>query len=613
MRSSLRKISRTCSRWVSPWLGLLVFGMASPQHPTPDAMTMSGALTPTAAAVTTGTAQKETTSIRLLDVASDRGIDFVHTAGKSAARHLPETMGSGVAWIDYDNDGGWDLYFVDSGILAGTTPLIAPIASAGTNRLYRASPTGIYEDARRAGLGDRGYGMGVAAADYDGDGWSDVYVTNFGADVLFRNNGDGSFTNVSDEVGVGDERWGSSAAWGDLDGDGFPDLYLSNYLVYATDTARACTDTELGIRIYCPPQMFDGVEDALYRNVNGNRMDQITQTAGVANAREGKGLAVTITDIDGDGRDDIYVANDATRNFLYINRGGLEFNDDGLFSGTGFGRAGQPQSGMGIDVGDLDGDGIAEIGVTNFHRQPVNLYQTRGDGIYADETFTMGIGPATMPTLGFGIVFLDIDSDSDLEVAVANGHVLDHLDDYAQPNQLFLNLSAEQRGGAAAPQQLFRDITDAVGDDLGALAVSRGLAYGDGDGDGRPDLVVTNSDAAPQLLHNATSNANGRLVVRLRGRTANRGGLGARVIVTTQAGTGEAAATQRFDVKAGTSYLSQSVTDLYVGLGAAASASIQVRWPDGSTESIDYLAAGQLVLVRQGSGLVATRPLVAGR
>lgn len=589
-------------RWPAttrPWPGLLCAAVAlgSPTGATPSRPPGAGVQT---AAV----------AIRFVDVATERGLDFVHTAGKTADKHLPETMGSGAAWLDYDSDGAWDLYFVDSGVLEDTTPMTPPSPTAGANRLYRATPSGTYAAAEQAGLGDRGYGMGVAVADYDADGWVDVYVTNFGADALFRNNGDGSFANVTAQLGVGDARWGASAGWGDLDHDGFPELYVSNYLVYDTDAPMVCSRPLDGLRIYCAPQVFDGVEDVLYHNIAGTRLEAITTRAGVANAADGKGLAVSITDIDGDGLEDVYVANDATRNFLYRNEGDLRFEDQGLFSGTGLSQTGQPQSGMGIDVGDLDGDGTLEIGVTNFFREPVNLFKTVGAGVYFDESFNMGIGEATAQTLGFGIAFIDIDSDTDLDIVVANGHVLDHRDDYAQPNQLFLNLAAQQRTGVESAGQLFREITELVGSDLGTLGVSRGLAYGDTNADGRADLLITNNDQAPQLLVNTTTSPNGRLVLRLRGRTSNRDGLGAHVTITSPASdTSDAQFRQIFDVKAAASYLSQSTTDLYVGLGAAREAAIEIRWPDGQIDTVQAVPSGQLVLLRQGLGVVATHPL----
>ncbi len=386
------------------------------------------------------------------------------------------------------------------------------------------------------------------------------------------------------------------------------DLYVSNYLVYELDTARVCGRPAEGIRMYCPPQMFDGVVDILYRNDGGTRLRQITRTAGVANAAEGKGLAVTIVDIDADGLPDIYVANDATRNFVYVNRGQLRFEDQGMFSGAGLSQTGQPQSSMGIDIGDLDGNGQVEIGVTNFYLEPVNLFKQVVAGLYMDETYSMGMGEATIQTLGFGLVFVDLDSDTDLDVVVANGHILDTHAAYAQPNHVFLNRAAQARAGESVGVQIFREITDATGPALSTPQVSRGLAYGDMNGDGRPDLLVTNSDTPAQLLRNVTVSANRRLVLRLRGRTANRDALGA-VVTIISTGPEGTPVRQRYEVKSASSYLSQNATDLYIGLGPSAEADLEIRWPGGQIEIIHGVVPGRQVLVRQGDGIVASRRL----
>ena len=588
--------------------------------------------------------------IAFVDVSDRVGLRFRHQTGGTGEKHVPETMGSGVVWLDYDNDGAWDLYFIDSGPLpAGPAPVLAETQS-GRNVLYRARADHTFAAVARAGVEDSGYGMGGTVADYDGDGWPDLLVTNFGPNALYRNNGDGTFADVTVIAGVGDPRWGTSAAWGDLDHDGFPDLYVANYLAYDPANARVCGRPDEGIRIFCPPQMFDGVADILYRNTGDGRLQDVTEIAGVANASEGKGLGVVIGDADEDGLPDIYVANDSTRNFLYLNRGGFHFEDAGLVSGVGYSEEGQPQSGMGTDFGDLDGDGHMEIVVTNFSFEPNNLYRLLAPYVYLDETFALGLGAATMPVLGFGVGMVDLDGDGDLDLAFANGHIHDHLPDtpMPQPNQVFVNRLTELRAEAIAagepvslglaatgdelpvgrgsgsaepgwrPQRdLLTDASTSAGQAIGRPRISRGLAYGDADGDGWPDLAVTNSGGPAELLRNVTPASERRLVLRLRGRLANRDALGAPVWVTPSgagaegAGEGSVGFPQLYEVKSASSYLSQNATDLYVGLGAATAAAIAIQWPGGEWERVGPVQAGQLALIVEGRGVVATARLAA--
>ncbi len=555
-----------------------------------------------------GQSADDATSIRFEDVREAMGVDWAHFAGRSAAKEMPETMGGGIAWLDYDNDGRYDLYFVDSGTLAGTTPLTEAPARAGENRLFRNAPSGRFEDASQAGAGDPGYGMGVAVGDYDSDGWSDLFVTNYGANALYRNNGDGTFGDVTAETGLAGDSWSTSAAWGDLDADGFAELYVANYVSYEVPSVNKCTDVNDRL-IYCTPDLFDGVVDELYQNLGGRAFENVTEAAGTDNAADGKGLGVVIVDIDADARPDIYVANDATRNFFYVNRGELRFEDQGVISGTAVSAEGYPQSGMGVDIADIDGDGSVEIGVTNFERQAVNLYMAMVPGLFQDQTFAVGLGEPTVGTLGFGLAFVDADGDGDLDVVIANGH-LDYDETSPQANQVFRNLAAERRaaGGLDGTSGLLRELPAGAGDPMQARRVSRGLAAGDLEGDGWPDLVITNVQERPTILRNTAPRADSRLVLRLRGRQANRDGYGAHVEVTPLVHDGTTAV-QYHDVKSSTSYLSQGSNELYLGIGQADRARVVVRWPDGTTEDLGELEAGWLILVREGMGVVARRPL----
>lgn len=598
-------------------------------------------------------------TIRLRDVSEAVGIDFRHHHGGTGEKHLPETMGSGVAWLDYDVDGAWDLYFVDSGPLPdpsavstaahgprrdappaasgigdegggngspssarskgqGGSAAVGASEGGGGNVLYRNRGDGRFDrPAGDAGTADAGYGMGAAVADYDGDGWPDLLVTNFGANALYRNNGDGTYTEVTRAAGLGDRGWGSSATWGDLDADGFADPYVVNYVVYDLTRSLYCGDLEREIRSYCHIDLFDGQADVLYRNRGDGGFTDVADAAGVANAEEGRGLGVVMGDLEGDGGLDIYVANDMARNFLYVNRGGMRFEDRGLDAGVGFSDAGMPQAGMGVDLGDVDGDGRLDIVVTNFAFEPNNLYRLSDTGMYLEDSFTVGLGEPSLRRLGFGVAMVDLDLDGDLDLAVANGHIMDTVErfkdntTYAQSNQVYLNLRRERISGATGPVEdgtLFRDVSAQVGSAVTRERVSRGLASGDADGDGRPDLAITNSDGPAELLHNASPTGHGGLVLRLRGRRANRDALGARVTVVPHGQGGEAAEARTLEVRGASSYLSQGATDLYVGLGEAPGARVTVRWPGGVTEELGVLRAGALHLAREGRGVVASTP-----
>jgi hypothetical protein len=544
--------------------------------------------------------------------AADSGVDFVHVNGRTDRKHLPETMGSGAAWTDYDRDGDQDLYLVQSGWLPGTLPAGE---AQPANRLYRNDGSGGFT-AVAAGVEDDGYGMGASLADYDSDGWPDLFVTNFGVNTLYRNNGDGTFERQSSS-GVEDPRWSSSSAWGDLDGDHDADLFVVNYVEYDLATATTCGQPADG-PAYCHIDLFDGLADSLFRNNGDGTFTDVAATSGVANPREGKGLGVVLGDLDGDRQPDIFVANDTQQNFLYANLGALRFEDQGLFSGTGYSGEGKAQAGMGADMSDLDGDLASEILVTNFAFENNNLYRQFGPGAYLDEAFALGLGEPGLGQLAFGIVSFDADGDGDRDIAVANGHILDTVENlqdgvaYRQPNHLFRNTLIAQRaarqgrGESVAPGDwrptsgLF-ELAD-PGPDLAVAGVSRGLAVGDANNDGRPDLVVTNSGAPAALFRNDSAGGQ-RLVIRVVGRTGNRDALGARVEVRPiggAAGDGAVDLAQLAEVRAGASYASQSATDLYFGLGSSPAARIEVTWPDGSSAVFDGVGAGQIVLLAPG-------------
>ena len=565
-------------------------------------------------------------ALRFVDVTAESGLDFVHERGARGAKHLPETMGAGVVWVDYDGDGDQDLYLVQSGPL--------PVAEEPPlgNMMFR-NDSGHLTPVR-AGAEHSGYGMGVAAADWDGDGFTDLFISNLGPDVLLRNNGDGTYS-VQVSSGIEDARWSASAAWGDLDLDGLADLYVTKYVVYDFATALACGEQQFENRSYCHIDLFVADTDTVYRNAGDGTFEDRSDQAGVTNAVEGKGLGVVIGDVTGDGYPDIYVANDTQQNFLYVNRGDWSFEEQGLFSGTGYSESGAGMAGMGTDMADLDGDGRAEILVTNFAFENNNLYREVAPGAYLDESSSLGFGGPGFAALSFGITTLDADADGDIEIAVANGHILDNVTTvqdnttYPQRNHLFENHLTDMRrarlasGDASAratgwrPEaNLFTEGSMAAGSGFASIDVSRGMATGDLDGDGLPDLAVTNSGGPARLLANRAPAPGHRLVVRLRGRASNRDALDAQVTVTPVGGDpgedGAAGFAQLKSVRSGSSYLSQGAADLYFGLAASDAARVEIRWPDGELQAIESVAADQLLLVIQGLA-PKSRPLAAPR
>jgi hypothetical protein len=498
---------------------------------------------------------------------------------------MVETFGSGVAWIDYDNDGHPDLYFVNG---APGTP----------NALYRNKRDGTFEDVTaQAGLAadanTTAYKTGVAVGDYDNDGDLDLYVTAYGPNLLFRNNGDGTFTDVTAAAGVagGPVEWSTSTGFFDYDRDGDLDLYVVNYLDYRLDDNPYCGFRKEGYRAYCGPTMFDGMADRLFRNNGDGTFADVSRQAGIANPA-GKGLGVVFCDIDRDADLDIYVANDLVRNFLFRNNGNGTFTDIAYAAGVGFDANGKPQAGMGVDCADVNGNGLPELFVTNFADELNTLYDNLGNGLFEDATVKLGLGSGFGP-LGFGTKFFDLDNDADLDLYVTNGHVSDntHLfqstSTYKQKDLLYENV-----GGR------FQDVSSQSGPALQVEHVGRGLAAADYDNDGDVDLIVTRVGEPPMLLQNQRAPAGHWLVIRAVGRAgrSNRFGLGATVRI--QAGD----TTQVRDVTNVSSYQSANDVRLHVGLGPAAVAQrIEVLWPSGATQVVTDVAANQVLAIEEPS------------
>ena len=536
-------------------------------------------------------------SVLFDSVATAAGLDFHHTNGASAARHLPETMSGGGLFFDYDADGFVDIFLVDGGSLVD-----ASVAATARHRLYRNRGDGTFEDVTStAGIGHREYGVGACAADYDNDGWTDLYVTNVGPNTLYRNQDGRRFVDVTESAGVGSAVFAASCAFADVDLDGLVDLFVANYVDARLDNNVFCGDAAKSIRIYCHPLNFEPLPDVLYRNNGDGTFADISGAAGIAAGR-GNGLGVVFGDYDNDRRPDIFVANDAVPDFLYHNDGGARFSDVGLLAGVSVASDGNARAGMGTDFGDYDGDGLLDLFVTNHEFEMHTLFRNLGDGLFADATLESGVGLETRPFVGFGTAFLDYDNDGDLDLVVANGHVLNNPGTfYPGSVEAQRNLLLRNDGGGR-----FVDVGRTSGPGFALEGISRALAAGDIDNDGDLDLLVTNNGSTPDLLRNQGTPDRGAVLIRLVGTASNRGGIGARVRATIG---GEV---QVREVRAGSSYLAQHDPRLHIGVGdATAIDRLEILWPAGGTDVVDRLPANQIVTIVEGKGVTERTPLAS--
>ena len=534
--------------------------------------------------IVTGAAQ---TTVRFTDITRESGVSFHHVNGASPDKHLVETMGSGGLFFDYDNDGWIDLFLVDGGSLAD-----ARVASQAKHRLYRNRGNGTFEDVTaKSGIRHRDYGMGACAGDYDNDGWIDLYVTNFGPNALYRNRGDGSFTDVTAFAHVGEPRWSASCAFADLDKDGDLDLFVVNYVDADRQKTPYCGNAKLAQRFYCHPLNYPSLPNTLYRNDGRGVFTDVSAASGIG-AHRGNGLGVVVTDYDGDRWPDVFVANDSVANFLFRNTGKLRFVETALGAGVAVATDGKARAGMGVDAGDYDGDGREDVVVTNLDFETHSLFRNVGDGLFEYTTRTSGLGFATLPFVGFGVAFLDADNDMQLDIAIANGHIMDNAPvyrsgtTYAQRNLFFRNAGSKR----------FVEIGRGAGNGFAIEKVSRGLAAGDIDNDGDLDLVVTNNGQSADVLRNDSVRGNSLLV---------RAAIGARVRVTA------GGQTQVRDVRAGSSYLGQNDLRVHFGLGHAAMADrVEVTWPSERVEVLSTVAVNQIVTIHEGRGIVSRVPFV---
>ncbi|HYG79526.1 MAG TPA: CRTAC1 family protein, partial [Pyrinomonadaceae bacterium] len=525
--------------------------------------------------------------VRLTDVTEAAGVTFRHVASPEK-RYIVESMSGGVALFDYDADGWLDLFLVNS-------LTVDLVKSGGKTRsaLYRNQGDGTFKDVTdRAGLADVGWGMGAATGDYDNDGDQDLYVTCLGPNLLYRNNGDGTFADVTDRAGVSDPRWSTGAAFVDYDNDGRLDLFVANYVDFQLDRlpefGKGKTCQYKGIAVQCGPRGLPGAGDSLYHNEGDGTFADVSKKAGVADAGGFYGLGVVCSDFDEDGLVDIYVANDSTPNFLYRNQGDGTFKDVGFVSGTAVNENGSEQGSMGVAVGDYDHDGKFDIFVTNFADEYNTLYRGGARLNFTDVSYAAKLAEVALPLVGWGTEFFDYDNDGWVDLFVANGHVYPQLENYKQRKLLHRN----NRDGT------FTEAAAQAGAPLTEKRAARGTAFGDIDNDGDVDLVVGDLDGPPQVLRNDGGNLAGNAVlVRTVGVKANRDGIGARVKIVA----GDLV--QIDEVRSGASYISQSDLRLHFGLGARAKVDlIEVRWPGGAVEKITGAPANKILTVKEGQG-----------
>ncbi|HEX5886973.1 MAG TPA: CRTAC1 family protein [Pyrinomonadaceae bacterium] len=514
-------------------------------------------------------------------------ITWVHDNAHSPDRQLPETVGAGCAFFDYDNDGWMDVYFVNSGPSDFFTP-----ATPLKNALYRNNRDGTFTDVTdKAGVAGGKFGMGVAAGDYDGDGNIDLYVTNYGPNILYRNNGNGTFTEVTDKAGVTSPGWSTCATWFDYDNDGKLDLFVSSFVFYDKSQNPLCTDATLKRRYYCVPRLFKAQPSRLFRNKGDGTFQDVSSESGIA-GHPGKSFGAVATDVNNDALMDLFVANDTMPNFLFINKGGGKFEEIGLAAGVAYGEAGRPRSGMGVDAADFDGDGWQDLFVANIDQEFFSLYRNEKELIFTDQPGE--IAPATQLLSGWGLKFFDYDNDGDPDLFLVNGHPDDMIESrvarvrYKEPLLLFENTG-----------RTFKDVSANAGPVFSKMFSGRGMALGDFDNDGDADVLTSNNGEPPLLLRNEGGNRNNWVGLHLVATKSNPAAVGA--VITWQAG-----AVKRSRLKiGGGSYLSSHDPREILGLGAATKLdAVEIRWPSGKVDRLTNVPLNTYVKVVEGTGLV---------
>jgi len=534
--------------------------------------------------------------IQFTDVTAQAGIHFKHNNGAFGKKYLPETMGSGVCFLDYDNDGWQDILFVNS--------MDWPGHKTGKSfpALYHNNKDGTFTDVtREAGLDVEMYGLGCAAADYDNDGYVDIYITCVGSNHLFRNLGNGKFVDVTQKAGVADPGFSSSAVWFDYDNDGKLDLFVAHYVDWSITKDRYCTLDNKN-KSYCTPQTYKGESSTLFHNKGDGTFENVTRRAGLYDPMS-KSLGVALLDYDNDGWLDLFVANDTEPNKLYHNNHNGTFNDVAVGAGIAFSEAGTVRGGMGTDAADYDNSGRQSLIIGNFTNEGMALYHNDGSGLFSDQAPASTIARVSIQSLTFGAFFFDYDLDGLLDIFAANGHVSDDISvvqptvKYAQAPLLFRNSGNGK----------FEDVTAQLGAALQKPVVGRGAAYGDFDNDGDLDLVITANNGPARLLRNENANQNDLLRVKAVGTRSNRDAIGAKVTLTTAQGLG----LMRM-VKTGSSYLSQSEMPLTFGLGKSGTGkpvSLEIAWPSGQKDRIPGIQPNQFITVQEGKGIISATPI----
>jgi hypothetical protein len=530
--------------------------------------------------------------VRYADIRQSAGITFLQDATATDEKYYLETMGTGVAWLDYDQDGLMDLYFVQSAATDIYKPP-QPLRSA----LYHNNGDGTFIDVtEKAGVGGQGhYGQGVAVGDFDNDGYPDLYVTGYGSAILYHNNGDGTFADVTAKAGVADKGgWSASAGWFDYDKDGWLDLLVTNYIDWTPKTNQWCGERRPGYRSYCHPNNYRGQKTKLYHNNHDGTFSDMSDASGVGKP-ESKGMGVVLVDFNNDGWTDIAIANDTWPNFLFINKRNGTFEDASFVSGMAASEDGRYEAGMGIDADDVDGDGWQDVYVTHLDHELNRLYHNNHDGTFNDETFRSGIGNKAVLLSGVAMKFLDYDNDGWTDILQLNGAMLDNIQlyhnevSYKEPLLMFRNRGKGQ----------FEKTSESLGPDFMRPIAGRGLATADFDNDGDIDIAINNRGDYPSLLRNDGGNANHWLEVLLIGTLSNRDGIGASLKLTSEGFVHVEQA------KGGMSYMSASDPRIQFGLGKRTKIdSLEITWPSGQVDRLTNVPIDQIIAIKEGTGIV---------